>query len=84
MKNRNKSSFFLFRVAFVKFAAPEAVDICLHLNNTVFIDRAIIITPVQSGEVPDETCGLQLAQSNGGANGAAAAHAHKGEACVDL
>ena len=59
------------RAAFVRFAQPEAVGICQHLNNTVFIDRAIIITPVASGVVPDETEGLQMAASapSGGSGG---------------
>ena len=32
-----------------------------HLTNTVFIDRAIIVTPIQSGDVPDERDGLIMA-----------------------
>ena len=34
------------RCCFVRFNDPSCVPITQHLNNTVFIDRAIIITPV--------------------------------------
>ena len=49
------------RVAFVKFREHSTVAAAQHLNNTVFIDRAIIISIVDGGHVPDETEGLQLA-----------------------
>ena len=58
------------RVAFVKFNDPKSVGLCQHLNNTVFIDRAIIISPVVSGVVPDETLGLQLAAASEASNAA--------------
>jgi len=49
------------RCAFVKFADPKSVGVTLHLNNTVFIDRAVIITPVTSNTLPDENDGLIMA-----------------------
>ena len=51
------------RCCFVRFSDPAIVAITQHLNNTVFIDRAIIITPVLDNVIPDETVGLILAQS---------------------
>lgn len=51
------------RCAFLKFTDSNYVAISQHLNNTVFIDRAIIITPVPDGNVPDENLGLQMAAS---------------------
>ena len=49
------------RTCFVRFADPASVTITLHLNNTVFIDRAIIITPVLGNNVPEENEGLVMA-----------------------
>jgi len=49
------------RCAFVKFADPKSVGVTLHLNNTVFIDRAVIITPVANNVLPDENEGLIMA-----------------------
>merc|ERR1712020_611940 len=61
------------RCCFVRFADPSCVPITQHLNNTVFIDRAIIITPVVDNVIPDETSGILLSrrvqnqqQSDGG------------------
>ena len=51
------------RCCFVRFSDPTIVSITQHLNNTVFIDRAIIITPVLDNVIPDETVGLILAQN---------------------
>ncbi|XP_040564511.1 uncharacterized protein Srp54 [Lepeophtheirus salmonis] len=52
------------RVCFVKFSDTGAASIGTHLNNTVFIDRAIIVTPVRDGLVPDEAEGLNAANSS--------------------
>ena len=63
------------RTCFVRFADPASVTITLHLNNTVFIDRAIIITPVLGNKVPEENEGLVMAmqiqqqQQQGGIGG---------------
>jgi len=54
------------RCAFIKFGEHRGVDLCQHLNNTVFIDRAIIVTPLMSNEMPDEELGLQMAASTPG------------------
>ena len=65
------------RTCFVRFADPASVTITLHLNNTVFIDRAIIITPVLGNKVPEENEGLVIAmqiqqqQQQGGIGGMA-------------
>ena len=45
----------------MKFADPKSVGVTLHLNNTVFIDRAVIITPVANNVLPDENEGLIMA-----------------------
>ena len=70
---RDASVMISSRVAFVKFKDASTVAAAQHLNNTVFIDRAIIISIVAGGHVPDETEGLQLAAaaaaSAGGSNG---------------
>merc|ERR1712021_142286 len=50
------------RCCFVRFSDPSSVPITQHLNNTVFIDRAIIITPVIDNVIPDETMGIILSQ----------------------
>lgn len=39
------------RVCFVKFTDPSSVHVAQHLTNTVFIDRALIVVPVQDGEL---------------------------------
>ncbi len=65
------------RVAFIQFAESAAVAVCQHLNNTVFIDRAIIVSPVMNGEMPDETLGLQLARAAQGGGAAGGSPAQK-------
>ncbi|RMX52737.1 hypothetical protein pdam_00022405 [Pocillopora damicornis] len=49
------------RVCFVKFTDPCSVHVAQHLTNTVFIDRALIVVPVQDGTIPDESKAVQLA-----------------------
>lgn len=49
------------RCCFVKFSDPASISVAQHLTNTVFIDRAIIVTPVLNGDVPDEREGLVMA-----------------------
>ena len=50
------------RCCFVRFSDPSSVPITQHLNNTVFIDRAVIVTPVIDNVIPDETMGIILSQ----------------------
>ena len=50
------------RCCFVRFSDPASVPITQHLNNTVFIDRAVIVTPVIDNVIPDETMGIILSQ----------------------
>ena len=33
------------RICFVKFLDANDVNVALHMSNTVFIDRALIVTP---------------------------------------
>lgn len=49
------------RCCFVKFSDPGSISVAQHLTNTVFIDRAIIVTPVLNGDIPDERDGLIMA-----------------------
>ena len=46
------------RVCFVKFLEDTILPSCLHMTNTVFIDRAIIVQPFMNGDIPDELSGL--------------------------
>ena len=39
------------KICFVKFSETETVGVSLHLNSTVFIDRALLITPVMDGKL---------------------------------
>ena len=57
------------RCCFIKFTDDAAVAISQHMNNTVFIDRAIIVSLVPSGEVPDEYTGMTMAQQRPGFSG---------------
>ena len=38
------------KICFLKFSESENVGVALHLNSTVFIDRAMVVTPVMDGE----------------------------------
>lgn len=49
------------RICYVKFFEPTCVSIAQHMTNTVFIDRALIVTPYGSGEIPDEYRALDIA-----------------------
>lgn len=51
------------RMSFVKFVEKDHVGISQHLNNTVFIDRALIITPFENPEIPDEHAAMQVSAS---------------------
>ena len=61
------------------------MSICQHLNNTVFIDRAIIVTPVIDNTIPDETIGLILSsrvqnqQQQTGSGGVVGVKGYSGE-----
>ena len=52
------------RVCFVKFMDPHVMPTSLHMTNTVFIDRAIIVQPFTAGDIPDELSGLEFANSS--------------------
>lgn len=51
------------RICYVKFFDTASVGVSQHMTNTVFIDRALIVTPYQSsgGEIPDEYRALDIA-----------------------
>jgi len=40
------------------------LDIFEHMTNTVFIDRAIIVQPFMTNEIPDELSGLEFANNS--------------------
>lgn len=52
------------RICYVKYIEIGSVPVSQHLTNTVFIDRALIVIPVASGQIPDEYRALEMA-SNG-------------------
>uniref|UniRef100_A0A8D9BCN8 Serine/arginine-rich splicing factor 11 n=1 Tax=Cacopsylla melanoneura TaxID=428564 RepID=A0A8D9BCN8_9HEMI len=56
------------RICYVKFFDEKCVGIAQHLTNTVFIDRALVVTPYHSGEMPDEQRALEIAAQQQGAN----------------
>ncbi|XP_054263912.1 probable splicing factor, arginine/serine-rich 7 [Macrosteles quadrilineatus] len=49
------------RICYVKFFDPNCVGVAQHMTNTVFIDRALIVTPYSAGEIPDEYRALDIA-----------------------
>merc|ERR1712158_102340 len=49
------------RCCYLKFLDEGVLPISLHMTNTVFIDRAIIVQPFHSNEIPDEMAGLEFA-----------------------
>lgn len=49
------------RICYVKFFDPNCVGVAQHMTNTVFIDRAMNVTPYSSGEIPDEYRALDIA-----------------------
>ncbi|XP_076462996.1 uncharacterized protein LOC143295270 isoform X23 [Babylonia areolata] len=48
------------KVCYVEFEDSTAAGVALHLTNTVFIDRALIVVPVMDGKIPDEKVAMQL------------------------
>lgn len=48
------------RVAYVEFEDVVTTGVALHLSSTVFVDRALMIVPVVSGKIPDESVALSL------------------------
>ncbi|XP_071054399.1 probable splicing factor, arginine/serine-rich 7 [Onthophagus taurus] len=51
------------RICYIKFIDPVTVGIAQHMTNTVFIDRALIVIPVQNGEIPDEYYALEMTKN---------------------
>lgn len=49
------------RICYVKYIESSCVAVAQHLTNTVFIDRALIVIPVQGGMIPDEYKALEMA-----------------------
>lgn len=51
------------RICYIKFVDPVTVGIAQHMTNTVFIDRALVVIPVQNGEIPDEYYALEMTRN---------------------
>lgn len=49
-KDENQSQ---SKTCYVKFKDSNSVKVAQHLSNTVFIDRALIVTPVFDDRIPD-------------------------------
>lgn len=54
------------RICFIKFSDAVSVAIAQHISNTVFIDRALIVTPYMGSELPDEIKGLEILNTGNG------------------
>lgn len=57
------------RVCYVKFFDQSCVSVAQHLTNTVYIDRALIVCPVNSGTIPDEFKALEMTNNGTSASG---------------
>lgn len=53
------------RICFLKFHDRESVAVAQHLTNTVFIDRALIIIPFTTGDMPDEQRAMEILGTGG-------------------
>lgn len=51
------------RICYIKFVDSITVGIAQHMTNTVFIDRALIVIPVQNGDIPDEYYALEMTRN---------------------
>lgn len=51
------------RICYIKFVDSATVGIAQHMTNTVFIDRALIVIPVQNGDIPDEYYALEMTRN---------------------
>lgn len=51
------------RICYVKFYDSSCAIVAQHLTNTVFIDRALIVIPIQSGIIPDEYRALEMSNN---------------------
>ena len=57
------------KVCYIRYAEPWSVGVAQHLTNTVFVDRALIVLPVNDGKIPDEASAMTLTNSGiGGIN----------------
>lgn len=51
------------RICYIKFIESGTVGIAQHMTNTVFIDRALIVIPIPSGDIPDEYYALEMTRN---------------------
>lgn len=47
-----------FKLCFVEFAKPNCVAMAQHLTNTVFIDKALLVTAYKDSKIPDRETAL--------------------------
>lgn len=48
------------KTCYIRFKDSNSVKIAQHLSNTVFIDRALVVTPVLDDKIPDESTSYSL------------------------
>lgn len=53
----------LSRICYVKYYDNSCIAVAQHLTNTVFIDRALIVIPIQNGIIPDEYKALEMSNN---------------------
>ena len=51
------------KVCYAKYARSDDAAVALHLTNTVFIDRALIVAPFDGTIIPDEAEGMRNAHN---------------------
>ncbi|XP_071843214.1 uncharacterized protein [Apostichopus japonicus] len=54
------------RICFVRFQDPTSVGMAQHLSNTVFLDKALNVTPFPDGVIPEESRALQMVAASAG------------------
>ena len=78
-----EESTFASKMCYVKFADADDVCVALHLSNTIFIDRAIVVSAVLDGRIPDEQTALEShpdVSRAGGSNSSALASTESSKA----
>nr|CAG4643529.1 EOG090X0EEC [Ilyocryptus agilis] len=54
------------RICFIKYENAQDVAVALHLSNTVFIDRALMVTLYAASELPDEMKAVDILNTANG------------------
>ena len=53
------------KICYIKFFDAACVGVAQYLTNTVFNDRALVVTPVEDGQIPDEEKAIEMAAQVG-------------------